>query len=264
MALKACYPQIGLSKICRLFGVTRQSYYQHLWRQDFLSIEHHLVLKEVREIRRSHRKIGTRKLYGKLQPFLLDNQIKMGRDALFDLLADNKLLVRKKKRRISTTMSYHRYHKWPNLIKEFVPTTPDQLYVSDITYWKTSRGFLFISLVTDAFSRKIVGYHVADTLETIASRRALEMALKNRINLSEDLIHHSDRGIQYCSAEYVKVLQKNGVKISMTESSEPTDNAIAERVNGILKDEYLNFYQVKTLKRSQTSFRPHNPVVQWR
>ena len=195
--------------------------------------------------------MGVRKLYEKLQPFLLENQIKMGRDALFNLLSDNGLLVRKKRRRISTTMSYHRYHKWPNLIKGFTATAPDQLYVSDITYWRTGRGFLFISLVTDAFSRKIVGYHVANTLETIASRRALEMALKNLKNPPEGLIHHSDRGIQYCSGEYVKVLQKNGVKISMTESSEPTDNAIAERVNGILKDEYLRYHQVKTLKEAK-------------
>ena len=231
--------------------MTRQSYYQHQWRQDFLSVEHQLVIEEVMHIRQNHRRMGTRKLLEKLQPFLLENQIKLGRDSLFNLLADNGLLVRKRKRTISTTMSYHRHHKWPNLIKEFIPTAPDQLYVSDITYWRTSRGFLFISLITDAFSRKIVGYNVADTLETIASRRALEMALNNRQNIIQDLIHHSDRGIQYCSAEYIQVLQKNKIKISMTETSEPTDNAIAERVNGILKDEYLNYHQIKSLKEAR-------------
>jgi transposase InsO family protein len=195
--------------------------------------------------------MGTRKLYEKLQGFLLENQIKLGRDALFNLLSTNGLLVRKRKRSVSTTMSYHRYHKWPNLIKGFVPTAVDQLYVSDITYWKTELGFLFISLITDVFSHKIVGYHVANTLETIASRRALEMALKGIKGEAEKLIHHSDRGIQYCSAEYVKVLQGRNINISMTETSEPTDNPVAERVNGILKEEYLSHYKVKTLKEAR-------------
>ena len=234
-----------------MFGVTRQSYYQHYWRKEFLSIEHHLILEEVRRVRRFHRSMGTRKLYEKLQGFLLENQIKLGRDALFNLLSTNGLLVRKRKRSVSTTMSYHRYHKWPNLIKGFVPTAVDQLYVSDITYWKTELGFLFISLITDVFSHKIVGYHVANTLETIASRRALEMALKGIKGEAEKLIHHSDRGIQYCSAEYVKVLQSRNINISMTETSEPTDNAVAERVNGILKEEYLSHYKVKTLKEAR-------------
>jgi putative transposase len=234
-----------------LFGVTRQSYYQHLWRQDYLTIEHHLILEQVKNIRQNHRSMGTRKLYEKLQDFLLDNKIKIGRDALFNLLAFNGLLVRKRRRSVSTTMSYHRYHKWPNLIKEYIPTAINQLYVSDITYWRIETGFLYVSLVTDAFSHKIVGYHVANTLETIASRQALEMALKNREGSKEILIHHSDRGIQYCSQEYVQVLQHHRVRISMTETSEPTDNAIAERINGILKEEYLSHYTVKTIKQAK-------------
>ncbi len=195
--------------------------------------------------------MGTRKLYEKLHLFLLENQIKMGRDALFDLLATNGLLVRRRRRSVSTTMSYHRYHKWPNLIKGFIPTAADQLYVSDITYWKTGCGFLFISLVTDAYSHKVVGYHVADTLETIASKQALEMALIGLKKKPNSLIHHSDRGIQYCSSEYVKVLQMNNIKISMTETSEPTDNAIAERINGILKEEYLEHHTAKTLAQAK-------------
>jgi transposase InsO family protein len=195
--------------------------------------------------------MGTRKLYEKMQGFLLAHQIKMGRDALFNLLSVNGLLVRKRRRTISTTMSYHRYHKWPNLIKDFVPTSIDQLYVSDITYWKINPGFLYISLITDAFSHKIVGYHVADTLETVQSKQALEMALDKISGSTCQLIHHSDRGVQYCSSEYVEVLQKHKVKISMTETSEPTDNAIAERINGILKDEYLSHYQVQTLSEAK-------------
>lgn len=249
--MKASYPQVGLSRICKLFGVTRQSYYQYLWHQDDESIAHHLILEEVKRIRSFHRSMGTRKLYEKLQPYLLEHRIKIGRDALFNLLSNNGLLVRKRRRSVSTTMSYHRFHKWPNLIKGYIPSAANQLYVSDITYWKIGEGFLYISLITDAFSHKIVGYHVANTLETIASKQALEMALANIKGDARQLIHHSDRGIQYCSKEYVEVLQRYGVRISMTETSEPTDNAIAERVNGILKEEYLYHYKVKTIKEAK-------------
>lgn len=233
-----------------MFGVTRQSHYQHSWHRESLSTEHHLVLEEVKRIRKSHRRMGTRKLYEKVQDFLLEHRIKLGRDALFDLLASNGLLVRKRKRAISTTMSYHRYHKWPNLVKGFVPLRANQLYVSDITYWRVGSGHLYISLVTDAYSHKIVGYNVARSLETIESRKALEMALEN-FDPRQGLIHHSDRGIQYCSGEYVKLLQQHGIRISMTETSEPTDNAIAERINGILKEEYLSHYEVDNLDQAR-------------
>lgn len=191
--------------------------------------------------------MGGRKLFDLLESFMLDHQIKMGRDAFFDLLAANHLLVRRRKRRVHTTNSFHWLRKYPNLIKDFVPVKANQLWVSDITYWKTETGFLYISLITDAFSHKIVGYQVADTLEAIASIKALEVALKNLRSPIEGLIHHSDRGIQYCSSEYVKLLQDNGILISMTENGDPLENAIAERINGIIKDEYLDCYQVKNL-----------------
>jgi transposase InsO family protein len=196
--------------------------------------------------------MGTRKLYEMLQPFLLEHQIKIGRDALFDMLAKHKLLVKKRKRRISTTMSYHQFHKWPNLIKELAINRPNQLYVSDITYWKTKKEPAYISLITDAYSHKVVGYHVAENMAAIESKQALIMALNG---LSKDqmqgLFHHSDRGSQYCSGEYVKLLKDNGILISMTESGEPTDNAIAERMNGILKEEYLNHYQVEDISEAR-------------
>jgi putative transposase len=211
------------------------------------------VIKEVQNIRALHRVMGGRKLYEKLQPFLLEHQIKMGRDALFDLLAANRLLVRKKRRRIYTTNSHHWLHKWSNLVKDFTPVVPNQLWVSDITYWKISAGHVYISLITDAYSHKIVGYHVAPTLAAIESIQALKLALHSFEGCASqlELTHHSDRGVQYCAEEYVKLLQQHEIKISMTETSEPTDNAIAERINGILKDEYLSHYSVKNLAEAK-------------
>lgn len=217
-----------------------------------MEMEHRLVVKEVMSIRDSHRAMGTRKLYEKIQPFLEEHRIKMGRDTLFDLLNEHKLLIKRRKRRISTTMSYHRFHKWPNLIKDFVPDRPNQLYVSDITYWKIETGHVYISLITDAFSHKIVGSHVSETLEAAGCRHALEQALPALLSGAVSLLtHHSDRGIQYCSAEYVKLLQDNNIRISMTENGEPTENAIAERVNGILKNEYLAFYKVDNIAQAK-------------
>ena len=182
------------------------------------------------------------------------HQIKMGRDALFDLLARNNLLVRRRKRKVATTMSQHWFRKYPNLIVGVVPIRPNQIWVSDITYWKINGArHLYISLVTDAYSKKIVGYHVADNLEAVGCLQALQMAikpLKQVLGEHLPLCHHSDRGIQYCSNQYVKLLQDNNIDISMTESGDPRDNAIAERVNGILKNEYLSAYQVNSVKEA--------------
>lgn len=193
--------------------------------------------------------MGTRKLYEILQPFILEHQIKIGRDALFNMLSANHLLVRKRKRRIQTTNSCHWLRKYPNIIREFVPTAPNQLWVSDITYWKiNTRQHLYISFISDAFSHKIVGYHVAETLETIQSILALQMALSCLDKKSHlQLTHHSDRGIQYCSHAYVKLLQDYNIKISMTENGDPLENAVAERVNGIIKEEYLETNNIDNL-----------------
>ena len=237
--------------LCLLFGVTRQAYYQHYQQAEEASFEQQLVLTEVRRIRTSHRRMGGRKLYELLEPFMLNHQIKMGRDALFDLLADHKLLVRKRRRRIHTTNSSHWMRKYPNLIRDLVPTGSNQLWVSDITYWKIETGHVYISFITDAYSHKIVGYHVADTMEAIESIQALEMALGSLNQPINGLIHHSDRGIQYCSGGYVRLLQDHGIEISMTESGDPLENALAERVNGILKEEYLECYTVMNLKEAK-------------
>jgi putative transposase len=230
--------------------LTRQAYYQHYINVEEMTIEHDLIIQEVVEIRKNHKKMGTRKLYEKLQFFMVEHRIKMGRDALFDLLNSHQLLVKKRKRKISTTMSYHRFHKYPNLIRNFVPTAPNQLWVSDITYWKLVDKHAYISFITDVYSHKIVGYQVAETLEAIESIQALQMAFLAldgaECHLST-LTHHSDRGVQYCSHDYVKLLKEKQVKISMTENGDPLENAVAERINGIIKGEYLENYDITNI-----------------
>ena len=212
------------------------------------SVATELILQEVKAIRRLHPAIGGRKLMVLLQPFVLEHQIKIGRDALFDLLATHQLLVRKRKRNIVTTWSKHWMRKYPNLIRDVIPSRPNEVWVSDITYFKIAESHVYISFVTDAYSRKIVGYHVADTLEAIHSVKALQMAIQQSTTNFIGLIHHSDRGCQYCCTEYVNLLKHNGIVISMTEHGDPLENAIAERVNGIIKEEYLNHYHIKTKK----------------
>ena len=254
--MKDSYTRISLVRICRLFGVTRQAYYQHFWQQEVTSIEESLVLSKVASIRADHRVMGGRKLYEKLYPFFLEHQIKMGRDALFDLLAANGLLVKKKRRRFITTFSNHWLRKWPNLIRETKVTGINQLWVSDITYFKVAGDYVYISLITDVYSHKVVGYHMAETLETIETIKALQMALKQLSeNLTQPLIHHSDRGVQYCSEIYVKLLQDNGIGISMTENGDPLENAVAERINGILKSEYLKHYQSSTIEQAKEQLK---------
>ena len=250
--MKMDYTHVGLARLCAWFGVTRQAYYQHFWSMTDHVVEEDLIVQEVLQIRKNHRWMGGRKLYEKLYPFMLEHQIKMGRDAFFDLLSYHGLLIRRRKRRIVTTNSSHWLRKYPNLIRDFVPTAPNQLWVSDITYWKINNKDVYINLITDAYSRYIVGYHGAPTLEAIESIKALKMALKTmKNNQPESLIHHSDRGVQYCSSDYVKLLQDNGIEISMTENGDPLENAIAERINGIIKNEYLIDYSVDNIGNAQ-------------
>lgn len=246
--MKDSYPHISLVRFCRLLGVTRQAYYQHHWHTQAMGIEQELVLQQVHRIRREHKRMGGRKLHGLLEPFMLEHGIKMGRDALFDLLADHQLLVRRLRSRVVTTRSSHWLRKWPNLIRNLVPTTIGQLWVSDITYFRTRKeGSVYISLITDAYSHRIVGYHLSRDLEAVSSMKALRMAIKQAGKVPEGLIHHSDRGVQYCSQKYVELLQEHGISISMTEKGDPLENAVAERLNGIIKQEYLELGKVDTV-----------------
>jgi len=195
--------------------------------------------------------MGTKKLYTLLEPFMLAHQIKMGRDALFDLLAAQGLLVKRRKRRINTTQSSHWLRKYPNLTEDYTPSRSNELWVSDITYWFIGSGVVYVSLITDAYSRKVVGYHVADTLEAIHPLSALQMALHEATTPLEGLIHHSDRGTQYCSKLYVNLLEGHEISISMSDKGAALDNSKAERMNGILKEEYLHNYEVADLSDAQ-------------
>lgn len=246
------FPHISLAKLCGWFGITRQAYYRNNWEGEALTVEEDLVLKQVIDIRKNHRRIGTRKLFEMLQPFIAEHKIKMGRDALFSLLSANCLLIRKRKRRICTTNSYHWLRKYPNIIRGFTPMAINQLLVSDITYWKLNETHVYISFVTDAYSHKIVGYHMAQTLDAVESIQALKMALSDfKLENGIQPIHHSDRGIQYCSHGYVKLLQDYNFQIGMTENGDPLENAMAERINGIIKEEYLDTYQVSDITEAK-------------
>jgi transposase InsO family protein len=183
-------------------------------------------------------RLGGKKLYYKITPALKDQGLKTGRDKLFILLKKNDLLIKHKRKYISTTDSKHWLKKYPNRVKDLVIRRPEQVWVSDITYIKTDEGNCYLNLVTDAFSRKIMGYSIAETMDTQAMKKAYEMALKQRVHKQISLIHHSDRGLQYCSSEYVKLSLDINATISMTENGDPYENALAERMNRTLKEEF--------------------------
>lgn len=225
--------------LCTLLGYSRQAYYQHLNVQSQEALQEDLLVQEVLRIRKTQKRIGVRKLLVMMNVFMQQHCIGIGRDSFFEMLRDQDLLIRKRRRsKPPTTFSHHWLRKYQNLIIGFVPTAPNQLWVSDITYIHLKEGFAYLSLITDAYSHKIVGFYLCEDLSAKGCVMALKMALKN--NPSQDkLIHHSDRGLQYCSHDYVKLLQDNGIEISMTQNGDPRENAVAERMNGILKDELL-------------------------
>jgi transposase InsO family protein len=224
--------------ICRLFGKTRQAYYKRKKETYKESINEDLVLTVVKKIRETQKRTGGRKLLEMVREKVEQEQL-MGRDAFFNLLRSHGLHVRKRRFRAVTTNSFHWLHKYPNLIKSLSPERPNHIWVSDITYINTGNGFLYLYLITDAYSRKIIGWHLSDNLGSDNAILALFMAISQLPANCGEIIHHSDRGIQYCSLKYVKILEAHGIKISMTENGDPYENAIAERVNGILKTEWL-------------------------
>lgn len=226
------------SEICDTYGYSRQAYYKRRNASYRKILMESMILDQVRVIRRRQPKIGTRKLYFKLKPVLLEMGYKFGRDQLFNLLRRKNLLIQRRRKYVKTTNSRHRFLKYGNLLKELEISRSNQVYVSDITYIRTIKGFGYLSLITDASSRKIVGYNLSQDLGIKGCMRALRMALR-QVPKGIDLIHHSDRGIQYCSYDYTDLLKKYGVRISMTEQDHVYENALAERVNGILKEEFL-------------------------
>jgi putative transposase len=227
-----------LSRLCQFFERTRQAYYQLIDHCLQLELWDQLIVAEVKKIRRRQPKVGTRKLHRMVNERLKPEGIQVGRDRLFELLRPLDLLIRRRKNAKQTTDSRHRLNKYGNLIRDLELTRPNQVYVSDITYVETLLGFCYLALITDAYSRKIVGYDLSRSLSVEGSLRALQMALK-QLSGPLQLIHHSDRGLQYCSHAYVNLLRAHSVRISMTEERHVYENAKAERVNGILKSEFL-------------------------
>ena len=221
-----------------MFGHSRQGFYKHQKTQFAVLSKTQLIIEQVLHIRKQQPRCGGRKLLIMLQPFLQQRNIAIGRDAFFDLLAKNKLLVRNKKRRVNTTNSKHFFYRYPNLVKDFTPQHAHELWVADITYIPVNDRFAYLHLITDAYSRKIVGFHVSGNMRVDSAVVALQKALDQKPH-DAIVIHHSDRGMQYCSNEYVKLLQQHHALISMTQNGDPYENAMAERVNGILKTELI-------------------------
>ena len=220
-----------------MFGISRQVYYRskkrRIRKQD-LSAE---IIGLVMDVRMKMPRIGARKLYHILKESL--EALSVGRDKLFQILKANHLLVKPKRSYHITTNSHHRFRKHKDLTIDMKVSRPEQLWVSDITYLGNRKQPCYLALVTDAYSKKIVGYDVSNSLSMEGSLRALKMAISKRIYKKDMLIHHSDRGLQYCCDEYQQTLIKNNINCSMTESYDPYRNAVAERVNGILKQEFI-------------------------
>jgi len=237
------------------------------------AIEEAMVIEMVNKIRKraKTKRWGRRKLHSLIKEELSGFSIKIGRDKLFDLLRENGMLVKSRKRRYYTTQSHHWLRKYENLTENIVISHPNQLWVSDITYVKFNKKVFYLYLITDAYSQKIVGFHISMDLKANSAVKALWVALKdNKVEHACKLIHHSDRGIQYCSKEYTDILLAHGILISMTKPASPQGNAIAERVNGILKDEWLYelelkkdenpYKKIKMIIEIYNQIRPHNSL----
>jgi transposase InsO family protein len=223
--------------ICSLFGVKRDAYYKYIKRFKKRETVKAQVISMVKEERKEQPRVGGRKLHEALQPSFITADLKIGRDYLFDIMREHDMLIKRKKASCRTTFSYHRFYTYKNLVKNMVVTRPNQVWVSDITYIRTVSGFCYLALITDMYSRKIVGFDMSNSLELAGCLRALQKAMK-AARPAAGLVHHSDRGFQYCSNQYVDELKKHCIQISMTEENHCYENAIAERVNGILKDEF--------------------------
>lgn len=252
--------------------MSRSAFYKAEKRINELCLKEALVLEEVRQIKKDQPKMGTEKVYLKIQPFLDNHGIKMGRDKLYDLLRAYHLLPKRGRSGTKTTHSKHRFYKYPNLVKDLEVLRPNLLWCSDITYIRTGNGWSYLSLITDAYSHKIMGWSLQPSLRAEGPVEALKMALSSiprriRIDSPTQLIHHSDRGIQYCCREYVNLLEKHHVEISMAKES--YENPIAERINGILKEELLRpgyplfelaQKDIKKAVRIYNTERPHRSI----
>jgi putative transposase len=217
--------------------MSRQNYYKRRCVRDRRRVDEEFVLWLVRRERAVQPRLGVRKLFVILRREFVKGGVSIGRDRLFSLLSRNGLLIRRRRRYCLTTDSRHGFRVYGNLLKDSVLSGPCQAFVSDITYIRTDEGFMYLSLVMDSYSRAIVGYDCSDSLESEGALRSLSMVLRG-LGKGSNAIHHSDRGCQYCSGAYVKKLQRWGLRISMTEINHCYENSQAERLNGIVKQEY--------------------------
>ena len=240
--------------MCRFWQVSRQAFYKE--RKDLQQEEHKKawLIDRVKQIRKDHVKLGGRKLFHELGHELSGCGRGFGRDKFFALLAEQDLLVKRKRKFAITTQSNHAFYKYKNELAGAEISGPNQAWVSDITYLHTRSGFVYLSLVSDAYSRKIVGWNVDPSLGVDSTLKAAQQAIK-QCKAPKGLIHHSDRGIQYCCYAYTDCLKRNGIRISMGEAGNCYDNAVAERVNGILKDEYLLDAQFIDLEHAREATR---------
>jgi transposase InsO family protein len=261
-----------MNEVCEPLGITRQGHHKAMAAEPQAELEVEMVVQLVAERRRALPRVGGLKLHHLLKDDLAAMGIKLGRDRFFDLLREEHLLVERRRSRTQTTNSFHRFRIWPNRVKGLEVVRPDQVWVVDITYLRCRSGFVYLFLLTDVWSRKIVGWTLGSTLETRWSLDALAMALQGAHGPQEGVerIHHSDRGVQYCSADYVNALKTEGIEISMAEAGNPYENAIAERVNGILKDEFLLDRTMEEMESAQravaqaveayNTLRPHRSI----
>ncbi len=242
----------SIKKVCDCFNLKRDAFYKFNRRVKQRKSFEQQLLHIVQKRRKSLPREGVRKLMKSLNNDFQKQQLKVGRDTLFKVLREHNMLTLRKKYSARTTNSYHRFYKYNNIIKDVEVTRSNQVWASDITYIRTVKGFCYLALITDMHSRKIVGYDLSDSLELKGCVRALNKAIYHAKNI-KGLIHHSDRGIQYCSNIYTQILKRKKIDISMTEENHCYENALAERVNGILKDEFYldqTFMNVAHAKRA--------------
>ncbi|WP_233267657.1 IS3 family transposase [Algibacter sp. L1A34] len=232
--------------------MSKQAFYKRLKTQQKKEIDHQRMIKMVKEYRNKvGSKTGGIKLHKELKQDFINADIKIGRDKFYRFLRLNNLLIPKTKNYITTTNSNHMYKKYKNLVKDHVPTRPEQLWVCDITYIKTQYGHNYLAIVTDAYSKQIMGYKLDNHMRTSLCTDALAMAIKNRKYPDKKLIHHSDRGFQYCNPKYTTFAENNNITMSMTEQYDPYENAVAERINRTLKYEYGLKQTIKNTELAQ-------------
>jgi putative transposase len=230
--------RISIRSCCRHLGFSKQAYYKLRHHRADQAERDRQIVDKVLTVRRHLPRLGTRKLYYLLKDEFVEAHLVVGRDKLFEVLRAKKMLIMKRRKYVKTTDSKHWMRTYPNRVQHMPLTQPEQLWVADITYILTREETLYLHLVTDAYSKQIMGYTLSRDLKAESTLQALQMALKKRMYPHHQIVHHSDRGLQFCSKLYINELRKHNCQISMTQDGSPYDNAIAERVNGILKDEF--------------------------